>query len=92
VEPFATPAVAESPERGAGAAACGAAGSRRAGRVRASVRPNDDDLVVTSNLTSTAPVTDAEIALVLAVLGDRLATVLNPDPVPCPTSAPTEAA
>ena len=46
-------------------------------------------LSITSHLTVGEPVTEAEISLVLAVLGDTIAQVLNPTSATCPTSAPT---
>jgi hypothetical protein len=41
-------------------------------------------LVVTSDLDSSEPVTEAEIQLVLAVLGDTIARLLNPMSGECP--------
>jgi hypothetical protein len=43
-------------------------------------------LLVTSDLTANEPVTDAEIRLILAVLGDTLNQILDPGPAPCPAS------
>jgi hypothetical protein len=41
-------------------------------------------LAVTSDLDPTEPVTEAEIQLVLAVLGDTIARILNPTSSECP--------
>ena len=53
---------------------------------------NAGRLTVVSDLTSSEPVTEAEIALVLAVLGGSIATILGLDPTSCPTFKPTDAA
>jgi len=45
-----------------------------------------DRLVVTSDLDPGEPVTDAEIALVLGMLGDTIARLLNPQRNECLTS------
>jgi hypothetical protein len=46
-------------------------------RIRATSTPRD--LRVVSDLTNTEPVTEAEIALVLAVLGDMLVNIVSPE-------------
>jgi hypothetical protein len=43
-------------------------------------------LAVTSDLDPTEPVSDAEIQLVLAVLGDTIARILDPPSSECPKS------
>jgi hypothetical protein len=62
------------------------------GRARLRARGSGERLSLTSDLTQNEPVTEAEIALVLAVLGDTIASILNPDTLACPTSAPTSGA
>jgi hypothetical protein len=46
-------------------------------------------LLVTSDLSADEPVTDAEIRLILAMLGDTLNQILGPSSTPCPASATT---
>lgn len=47
-------------------------------------RPAPGSLTVVSDLAASEPVTEAEIALVLAVLRDTIDTMLSPQAPPCP--------
>jgi len=53
---------------------------------RARASGGADQLVVVSDLTTLEPVTEAELRLIFAVLGDSIAAILDPAEATCPTS------
>jgi hypothetical protein len=73
--------------RDAGEDGCSLPGKAR----RLHAKGSAGHLSVTSDLTSSEPVTDAEIRLILAVLGDTLSQILTPNPALCSAQTPTSA-